>query len=572
MTTKYIALAAAALTLASCNDFLDKLPDERVEIGSTDQVVQLLSSAYSTGNYGWLCEVSSDNIIDINCPFMATQNDGKEIRVYYNLAYYGREDQEAFQFEPVKSSTDSDSPSSVWDGCYGAIAACNHALQALDRMKAEMGGKTTPQMDAAYGEAYISRAYHHFILVNIFSQAYKNAEASKADIGVPYVTEPEHELIKTYDRGNVAQVYDSIEADLNRGLPLISDINYKMPKWHFTENATHAFAARFYLYKRDYAKVIEHANKVLGNDYETINPKLADYTKFDDCTYLKDYCNIWQGPDQANNLLLIGTYSTQFRRCPGYRYACAGKALRDIEFHLGPNWRWYMMPCAGVGGGTFWDGTSDHGYASAKVGEQFEYTDKIAGIGYAHVVRREFTATELLLDRAEAYLMSGDVDNCVNDILAYDKNRFTFSESNNKFYRSGNALTDLTRKDIETYYAKPANCNVLTDWSFTQNMSPDYIIPKDREVYMNAVNDMRRYELAYTGHRFFDLKRWGMTWSHTFGDADSQTTITLEWNDPRRAIELPQEVLAAGMPTSQPTPVKVDNSASQYVGGFLKKD
>lgn len=55
-----------SLLLASCSDFLDKAPDDRVEIATEDQVIMLLSGSYPSSNYGWFCELSSDNIMDLN--------------------------------------------------------------------------------------------------------------------------------------------------------------------------------------------------------------------------------------------------------------------------------------------------------------------------------------------------------------------------------------------------------------------------------------------------------------------------------------------------------------------------
>lgn len=561
---KYIklSLVAAIFGLTSCgDDFLDKLPDERVEVMTLDQTIQLLASAYTVTNYGWLCECSSDNIIDINAPFYATQSNGDRIRVHYNLNSYGRMDDEIYKFEPVRSSTDSDSPSSIWEGCYHAIATVNHALDILDKLKAEAEKKGEPmseKMKAAYGEAYLSRAFHHFILVNIFSQAYKDEVASRQDVGVPYTRTAQDVIMVDYNRGSVTETYQNIQEDLELGLSLISDINFNVPKWHFNVNAAHAFAARFYLYKRDYEKVIEHANAVLGEDYgTTLQAKLMNYADFADCTNSVDYAEVWQGPSQPNNLMLMATYSIQWRRQIGRRYACAGDALRDIEYHLGPNWLWYLMPTARVSGGTFYDGTSDHGFTSARIAERFEYTDKVAGIGYAHVIRREFTATELLLERAEAKLLkqNPDINGFINDIIEYDNNRFNFSEERNAFYRSNNALVDLTRATIESYYVRTTNSNVFENWDFTQNMSSNFVVPKEHVVYMNCLNDMRRFETAYTGLRFFDLKRWGVEYNHVYGfDNDTGEyleDIHLAWNDPRRAIEVPQEVLSAGMQSSQ---------------------
>ena len=561
------ALSALVLFNTGCDSFLDQSPDERVEISNLGQVVQLISSAYSTGNYGWLCEISSDNIVDINAPYLATQSNGSEVLVHYNLGSYGRMDDEAYKFEPVKSSTDSDSPTSIWEGCYNAIATVNHALVMLDEIKVKTYGKDasddvlSDKIKAAYAECYLSRAYHHFILVNVFSQAYKDDEASRNDVGVPYCDTPEDVVMVNYDRSNVAETYKKIEEDLVRGLAWVNDINYEMPKWHFNVSAAHAFAARFYLYKRDYDKVIEHADAVLGTDATLLPSKLMDYSGFDDCVYSDDYAEVWQSPDANNNLMLIATYSVQFRRHIGHRYATAGKALRDIEFHLGPNWNWYLMPAAGVGGGTFYDGTSDHGFTSARIAERFEYTDKVAGIGYAHVVRREFTGTELLLERAEAKLLGSnhDIDGCVEDLIAYEESRQSFSESNKLFYTASGALKPLTKKMIEDWYVKPKNSNVILDWSNTEKMSPSFVIPQELYPYLNCLNDMRRYETAYTGLRFFDVKRFGIEYTHVWSvDA---IPFELKWDDPRRAIEVPQEVLAAGMSSSQ-EPVKVAKPGS----------
>lgn len=553
-----ICQLSLGVTFTSCSDnFLDKIPDERVEINNVDQVIQLLSSGYSTTNYGWLCEASSDNVVDVNAPYLATQSDGKELEVRYNLNSYDRMDEEIYCFEPVRSSTGSDSPSEVWEGCYRAIAVANHAIALLDEMKKAANGVEDEKMKAAYGEALLIRAYHHFVLVNIFSQAYKNDEASSKDTGIPYITDPEDRVLVDYERGSVTETYNKIEKDMLDGLARVNNSIYDKPKWHFNVNAAHAFAARFYLYKRDYEKVIEHADAVLGTDRANLPSMLMNFGEgFDVATSSKDYSLLWQGAGVANNLMLIATYSVQWRRSVGYRFACAGKALRDVFFHLGPNWRWYRMPVSGVAGETFWDGEADHGFMSSRIAESFEYTDKVAGIGYAHIIRREFTCNELLLERAEAYLLGRhDKNECFQDLYAYEESRQSFSEANKKFYTSGGALSSLTERDLLSWY-NPTDKNVkehsntLKDWNFTQNMSADFVVPDSLIAYMNCLNDMRRYETAWTGLRFFDVKRYGYEYEHHFGPDD--VVYKLEWNSPKRAIEVPQEVMVAGMETSQP--------------------
>ncbi|MCR4853048.1 MAG: RagB/SusD family nutrient uptake outer membrane protein [Prevotella sp.] len=566
---KYISVAALlTLGLVSCDEFLDKEPDERIEIKDVDAVIGLLKSAYSTANYGWLCELSSDNLMDNNAPhYPASNDDKKKNLVHYNLQPYERMDDEIFRFEQVKSSTGTDSPSSIWSDCYNAIATANHALYYLDQIEAkerEDAAKAgsvfepTAKMKAARGEALLIRAYYHFVLVNIFSQAYKNDEASRQDIGVPYVTVPEDKVLVDYDRSNVTETYNKIRQDMETGLSLVVNTYYEKPKWHFNVNAAHAFAARFYLYTRNYEKVIEHADAVLGVGTSNLPNLLMRYDGFSNCTYGDDYANVWQSADLNNNLMLVATYSIASRRAAGYRYGQISTALQSTIYHLGPNWRWYVIPCAYVSGMTFYRSNQDYGYMSMKSGETFEYTDKVAGIGYAHVIRREFTCTELLLERAEAKLLkqTPDIDGAVEDLIAYDNSRWTFTEEDERTFRNGNALTDLTRATLESYYSKAVNYNCYENWDFTQKMSPDFVVPQNVVVYMNAVNDMRRFETNWEGLRFFDLKRWGVEYSHFYSVDNVEYKLT--WNDPRRAIEVPQEVMAAGLESSRPPIDKTD--------------
>ena len=53
-------LAAGLLALTSCNDYLDKVPDNRAEVNSVDKVAKLLVSAYASHNSNLILEMSSD--------------------------------------------------------------------------------------------------------------------------------------------------------------------------------------------------------------------------------------------------------------------------------------------------------------------------------------------------------------------------------------------------------------------------------------------------------------------------------------------------------------------------------
>ena len=389
-----LSFIGVILLLISCNDFLDTLPDSRTTLNTPKKISQLLVSAYPKANISVLAELSSDNFVDNNSPEVSARN---------NLASFERMHEEIFAWKPVVSSSDDDSPFFVWEQCYKAIATANHAIEAINEL--ELNDKTL-HLDAQRGEALLCRAYGHFILVNIFCQAYKDSQTSKNDLGVPYVTEPETKVLVNYERGNVADVYLKIEADLEAGLKLISDDAYSVPKYHFNSLAAHAFAARFYLYTRNYEKVVLNANKVLGSNPMAV---LRNWTETYNNSEEEAYA--YMNAEEPANLLIMPTNSIFFRMFIEKRYAFNGSAQASISGG-GPVWNGWP-PC--FSGGWWWTYNQEFGTFCSKVLEQFEYTDKIAGIGYTHIVRTEFTTDETLLCRAEALLFLNQKEAAIND-------------------------------------------------------------------------------------------------------------------------------------------------------------
>lgn len=506
--------------LSSCEDFLDKSPDSRAEIDSPEQLTKLLVNGYTSQNYALIGELSSDNFVDNNSP----DKNG----VYYNLSAFERLHDEIFAWEPGVSSQDNDSPSSVWSGCYHAIAVANQALEAIARFEAEGRGN---EVKAQKGEALLIRAYHHFILVNIFCEAYKDDILSKNDSGVPYITAPENTVLVKYNRSNVADTYNKIEKDLLEGLNLIDNTSYKVPKYHFNTQAALAFATRFYLYKRDYIKVVQMSTLVLGFNPETLmrnwNADFPTYTAFADG---------WINVQSPNNFMLLSTYST-FNRIFGTRYGCNRDAADGTIFGTGPTWQGYNFhPC--FNGQLYLRGDVEYGVFFPKAGEYFEYTDKIAGIGYAHIVRAEFTAEETLLCRAEAFAYLGFEDFAIDDLKTYDDSR-----------KVGNfKYTELTDSLIRSFY-KPSNTLFVKTFN-TEKLSPHFVVPADIKPIIDCVLHFRRIETIYDGLRWFDIKRYGIEIEHAIGKTEVKT---LKWNDLRRAIQIPDEVISAGLSPNKRT-------------------
>ena len=61
MNKALLYIATISLAAVSCGDFLDTVPDDRIELDSKDKVTKMLVSAYPTVSTMLISELSSDN-------------------------------------------------------------------------------------------------------------------------------------------------------------------------------------------------------------------------------------------------------------------------------------------------------------------------------------------------------------------------------------------------------------------------------------------------------------------------------------------------------------------------------
>ena len=567
---KILFLAVALIGLSSCKDFLDKVPDTRVYLVNLDQLQQLLVTGYSDSNYALVGELSSDNVIDNNSP----SDDG----VRYHLGFYSQADEQVYAWEDVDLDiSSSDTPSGIWNGCYGAIAVANAVLEKTDEFEATgmiegepISAADQARMDAIKGEAYMIRAYHHFILAQIFCMPYRGEAISKTLPGIPYTTVPEKELDPKYDRGTLQETYEQIEDDLENGLKYITDEYYQVPKNHFNVASSYSFAARFYLTKREYDKVVECVNASFkGGDPSTM---LNDGWWQDDFYYISDIGRYFTSIERPSNLQLFTNYSTWWRRFLGYRFTCNRDAKRGTIQGPGPSWarcqyqntktkeKFAMMPCFnGVCGSA---GGQEYGaYFAGNCFEQFEYTDKISGIGYCHEIRPEFTVEENLLMRAEANLFLGNIDAAFDDLYIWNQEHLSEDESRNYNH------VQLTKDQILNFYSYYSNPDRKDPgYNIVMKFNIDEVCPSDKyhmtneiEPYMQCVQHFRRIQMVHLGNRWFDIKRFGFSIKHKMGIED---VYTLETLDPRYAIQIPNEVIGAGL---EPNPRVTTTAENSYV-------
>lgn len=522
-SVKYIALSAVfALSLTSCNDYLDKLPDDRAEVKTVSQVKDLLVSAYPQGNNNTLMEMMSDNVSDNGKSYGSTPLKD-----------------ELYRFEDV-DDTGNDSPYYVWNQLYNSVATANFALQYLKELP------VNEETEALEAEAKMIRAYSMFQVASTFCMAWDETKADEY-MGCPYPKEPAKFIGGQYDRGTLRQLYADINADIEAALPHIDDAIYSVPKYHFNRKAAYAFAARFNLYYNNMDKCIEYATEALGSDPRSVLRDYEQYTQFG----AQDISNKYIQSSEKANLMLLATYSSE-----GYY----------LVYSVYPRFQHNQSVCSYA---TFWakapwgSGSGSEAqkallyYANMIYGStqsvmfpkmfpHMEITDKINQTGYLHMVDPIFTGDETLLCRAEAYTRKGEYDKAIADMNLWVENHCR-AESGDEVRP---VLTvDLVNEFMDALEYTPTTIDYWSDLTIRKELHPQgfTIEQGTMENMVNLILHMRRLETIYQGLRFCDLKRYGIAYSHLL---QSEEPLVFNSGDLRGAIQLPSDVIKAGLPAN----------------------
>jgi hypothetical protein len=352
--------------------------------------------------------------------------------------------------------------------------------------------------DAVKGEAYLTRAYGHFMLVNLFAKDY-NPQTASQDPGIPYVLEPETEFVKQYNRNTIEEVYDLIEEDIEQGLDLVDSRFYaNSGKYHFTEEAALAFASRFYLFKEDWAKCIEYSSQLLGASpisYIKDIPNIIETKANTD-----DFVRLMTSPNDRSNLLLIRNVTNAVVSV-GY---WPDEDLLDILFENNPwgaedirtsnEYPIYVFGSNGLG--------------LAKFEFLFERSSLTSNVGFNYTIISAFRGDEVVLNRAESYIHMNQLDLALADLQLYVSKRY----DNNP---------PVSLQPLRSYYG-------------TTN---------DQVAMLLYVLDERQKEFIHEGLRWFDIKRYSIPVEHLWQDG---SILTLEADDLRKVLQIPQTAIDVG--------------------------
>lgn len=544
-----IALIASAGVFSSCSDFLGTDPDNRTYIDTPEKVEALLVSAYPTSTFYSVVDARCDGFVDYGTSIVGV-----------NSLYTVQED--AFRWREYSLAGEGvwDGYEPYWSAAYNAIAAANHALEAIDKLVKEKG--ETTQLSRSRGEALLCRAYAHFCILSLYTDFF-DLESMSTNPGIPYATDPEKTTYADYSRETVAVTLSKVLQDLEDGMKIVgSASDYNQPKYHFTPQSALAFATRVALFTRDYQNVIYYVNQFFptptlfdrpGTSNTTTKTPVRFPSASDPCRiYCRSYLTNWNrlgsyndnadkigqefSSASSNANLLLSEPMTVLPSTTMANIYTRYQLDEDVITKLasknatGVDWS-YSDTVYGYSGGV-------KGKVLKKYYQDFYYSDIVAGIGRSYTKIPLFRSDEMLLARAEAYAMTGKFDEALDDLNCFIELRIPADDFDI-------ATTSLTQAKILSYYSSQLNgANSFINSDFNKDRFLDNEQGRLQKALILTILDFRRIEFLYEGQRYYDILRWNIPVTHR--DNSGQTS-TLTPDDDRRVLQVPQTAILAGV-------------------------
>lgn len=421
---------------------------------STDQLVQTTEGLTNAVNGAYA--LFKDQV-----PFNGTVDQNlMYLRQYFQMSDFASDDIVCGQVttDPFYYSfTTEHSPAQTntryfWYVSYKIINDANTVIDA-----AEKSGLTDAYTKQLIGECYFLRAFAHFNLVRFFAKPYSIDPAAPGIVLRTSVSDPSLKA-----RATVQEVYDAVIADAEKAAGLMEQ---QRGVQFASKEAAWALLSRVNLYKEDHIKTIEYSDKVINSgrfQLETIAtyPTLfaaapsAGETIF--CIAFTDKEDYGKFGSIASMIYSDGN--------SGWGEEYASQSLRDTMSAYPQDVRWaYIVP------------SKTGNVVNKKNGIEMYYISKFSFQDGSPTLSSPimFRLAEMYLNRAEAKAKSGDITGALSDIDAIRNNRGLSTALYNGQLPAGKTALDVVLKE-------------------------------------------RRIELAFEGHRLFDLVRNKMDINKTY--------------------------------------------------------
>ncbi len=338
--------------------------------------------------------------------------------------------------------------------------------------------KPSSEKEQLIGEALALRAYTYFILVNLYGKPY-NVETAASDIGVPLVLEAD--MTRDFKPQSVQKVYDQILIDMEASQ---DHLNKSVPADHTPfEKTETGLNYRFsivalYAMKARVNLYMKRYETAVENADKALSIKntLVNFNKEEDFTW----SDIPDAQDSQENLLALQVQTIV--KLPSNLY---------VSEHLL----------------NLYDQSDVRGYIYYYKEKEEDENMKILKLSsyiesYSYVHESSFFRVgELYLNKAEALLYMGSISESKTVLLELIKNRYNTANINDKI-------------------------NVIKTM--------------DKEAYIAELFAERERELAFEGHRWFDLRRTTQKEIHHVYEGKD---YILHENDSRYTLPFPKEAI-----------------------------
>ncbi len=440
---KYIIqllLFGSILALSSCDDYLDIKPTGSVIPQTLGEYRALLTGAYS----GF---PSDRGLVGFRADEMQVDATDE-----YDMANYG--DMQIWIDRPSSES----SYTTGWIYYYNTIFIANEIINAYNDKTIKDGSQE--ELSQLAGEAYMMRAYCHFILVNFYGQPYTKSGALTTK-AIPLKLDNDLEAVLS--RNTVEEVYKSIEDDMTVARQLINVKKWDENKYLYRFNTTSVSAldARIALYMGDWENAYDKAEEVItAQSYlEDLNAAGAVVPTLYTCGEVITAMELTPSQQVTRSAFLSQTFIDMYD----------DNDLRFGFYFQGPNYNDF--------------------YASKKT-------------GYSQY-RQTFRVGEFYLTSAEAAANKDDLTQARKRLLELMEKRY----------------------NPTGYSLKETAVNAMSKSELIEEILAE-----------------RARELAFEGHRWYDLRR--TTRPQIIKEINGQT-YTLQQDDPRYTIQIPKEAIVA---------------------------
>ncbi len=302
LLTFHTLLAAALLTLASCDGFLDMQPTSAsnadTAIATTDdaQVVinGIMRAMCSSSYYGRNFMVYGDA-------------KGGDLTIYSTSR--GLDEFYSFSHAPTSGSYGS-----FWSTGFYCIMQVNNLIENIVRLEAQ--GKKG--FESYKGQALTLRGLFYFDLVRLYGLPYNY---DKSAYGVPNITNT-LEASAQPQRATVEENYRQIVDDLKEGADLLAD-NKKPVDSYVGYYANLALQARVHLYMEHYSEALAAAREIIGS---------KTYSLYDPDEWVES----WRKQYGNESILELGidAESDLEESSLGFYYMCYGRMTNAMGWFL----------------------------------------------------------------------------------------------------------------------------------------------------------------------------------------------------------------------------------------------